>query len=95
MGNWNDESWVWNFRWCRTLYESENDAVATLKQQIDQIRPNRERVDGVYWKHSDNVGYPVKSIVEKMSNSSDPILPKLVINLVWQKILPPRAQLTV
>ena len=51
--------------------------------------------NGVYWKHSDNVGYPVKSIVEKMNESYAPILPKPIINLVWQKALPPRAQLSV
>ena len=38
MGNWNDESWVWNLRWRRTLYEWENNTVATLKHQIEQIR---------------------------------------------------------
>ena len=75
MGNWNYESWVWNLRWRRTLYELENDAVATLQHQIEQIRPNREMTDGVLWKNSDIVGYPVKSIVEKMWESYDPILP--------------------
>ena len=56
MGNWSDESWVWNLRWRRTLYEWENNAVATLKHQIEQIRPKRQKVDAMYWKHSDNVG---------------------------------------
>ena len=51
--------------------------------------------DGVCWNNSDNVGYPVKNIVEKMSESYAPALPKPVINLVWQKFLPPRAQLLV
>ena len=41
MGKWNDESWAWDLRWRRTLYEWEYDTVATLKQQIEQIRPNR------------------------------------------------------
>ena len=52
-------------------------------------------MDGVYWKHSDNGDYPIKSIVDKMNNSYAPILPKPIINIVWQKFLPLRAQLTV
>ena len=38
MGNWSDDVWVWNLRWRRILYERENEAVATLKHQIEQIR---------------------------------------------------------
>ena len=78
-----------------TLYEWEYDIVATLKQQIEQIRPNREMSDGVCWIDSENVEYPVKNIAEKMSESYASVIPKPVISLVWQKFLPPRAQLLI
>ena len=95
MGYWIEEAWTWNLEWRRTLYEWENDEVSTLKHHIEQKCPNREMVDGVYWKNSSNVGYPVKSVVEKMNESYAPILPNPIINLVWQNFLPPRAQMTV
>ena len=52
-------------------------------------------VDSVYWKHYTNGGYPVKSMVDKINESYAPILPKPIINLVWQNFLPPRAQMAV
>ena len=48
MVNWNEESWVWNLRLRRTLYEWEKDEASTLKHHIEQKCPNREMVDGVY-----------------------------------------------
>ena len=51
--------------------------------------------DGVYWKHFGSLCYPVKSIVAKMNESYAPTLSKPMINLVWQKFIPPRAQLSV
>ena len=94
MGYWVEEGWIWNLEWRRTLYEWENEEVSTLKHHIEQKSPYREIEDGVYWKHSSNVGYPVKSIVEKMDESHAPILPKPIINLVWKIVLPPRAQMS-
>ena len=95
MGYWVAEGWTWNLEWRRTLYEWENEEVFTLKNHIEQKNPNSEMEDGVYWKNSSMVGYPVKSIVEKMYESYAPILPKPIINLVWQNVLPLRAQMVV
>ena len=94
MGFWGEDAWIWNLEWRRTVYEWEEEEVSTLKHHIEQNCPNRGREDGAYWKQSSKVGYPVKSIVEKMNESSAPILPKPIISLVWKNILPPRAQMT-
>ena len=51
--------------------------------------------DSVVWKHSGSLYYPTKSIGTKMFEAQAPILPKPIINLVWQKFIPPRAQLSV
>ena len=51
--------------------------------------------DGVYWNYSGNLCYPVKSIAEKLNEAYDPTLPKQIIDIVWQKFIPPRAQLSV
>ena len=93
MGCWVDNGWMWNLEWRRTLYEWKNEEVSILKHHIEQKCPNREREDGVYWKQSNNEGYPVKSIVETMNESYAPIFPKPIINLVWKNVLPPRAQM--
>ena len=95
MGYWLEGSWVWHLIWRRNLYEWENEAVSELKHHIEQIRPNRDREDGVYQKHSRSLSYPVKSIGVKMNESHDPILSKPITNLIWKKYIPPRAQLSV
>ena len=59
------------------------------------MRPDRGREDSVVWKHSGSTIYPTKSIGVKMFEDKTPILSKPVINLVWQKFIPPRAQLSV
>ena len=51
--------------------------------------------DGVIWKHSGSLWYPVKNIVAKVNEAYAPTLPKPIINIVWQKYIPPRAQLYV
>ena len=57
--------------------------------------PRRETANGVYWRGSGNVSFPVKSIAAKVYESSSPILSKPIINTIWQNFIPPRAQVTI
>ena len=95
MGVWQEEIWFWHLIWRRTLYEWENDELSTLKSLIEHKRPIRGVEDGVIWRHSGSLCYPVKSITAKMNEEATPTLPKTVTNIVWQKFIPPRAQLYV
>ena len=95
MGDWIEGIWAWNLRWCRTLYEWENDELQTLKTLIEASRPNMDMDDGVYWKHSGDNYYPTKDIVAKLSESFSSVLPKPIVNIVWHKFIPPRAKLYV
>ena len=88
MGNWQERLWTWHLTWRRNLYDWENGEVSNLKIHIEQIRPNRGTEDGVIWKHSASVDYPVKSIVAKVNEAFAPTLPKTVSNIVWQKYIP-------
>ena len=51
--------------------------------------------DVVIWKQSGSLCYPVKSILTKMKESYSPTLSKTVIDIVWQKCIPSRAQVYV
>ena len=95
MGGWNDGAWAWNLQWRRVLYEWENEELLRLKQLIEEKRPSREVEDVVYWKHSGHIYYPMKNIVAKMNESYTPTLSKPIVNIVWQKFIPPRAKLSV
>ncbi|XP_057526417.1 uncharacterized protein LOC130805650 [Amaranthus tricolor] len=95
MRDWHEGSWVWYLIWSRTLYEREHSDVSRLKQCIEQIKPNRDMEDAVIWKSSGSLYYPAKSIGVKIIESHAPTLPKHIINLVWQKLITPRAQMSV
>ena len=94
-GGVNENTWDWNIRWRRVLYEWENDEMRRLKHIIEQKGPSREREDGVYWKHSGLLVYPTKCISEKIYESYTPSLSKPIVNIIWQKFIPPRAKLSV
>ena len=95
MGTWNEGAWSWNLRWRRTMYEWEIDEALRLKHLIEQKMSNTKLTDGVYWKQSGNLCFPVKSIVAKMYDSHASTLSKNIVNIVWQKFIPPRAQLSI
>ena len=95
MGVWQEEIWSWQLNWRRALYVWENDELSMLRSHIEHKRPLREVEDGVIWRQSGNPCYPIKSITERMYEASASSLPKSVTNIVWQKFIPPRAQLYV
>ena len=47
------------------------------------------------WRYNGNLCYPVKSIAASMYEQSTPTLSKAISNIVWQRFIPPRAQLYV
>lgn len=95
MGFWLDGTWEWNFIWRRVLFAWESEEVARLNTTIGQRIPVRDVVDHVYWRGSNCGVYPIKSIVDKVYNSTEPILNRPIIRSIWQKCAPPRAQLTI
>ncbi|XP_057550629.1 uncharacterized protein LOC130828682 [Amaranthus tricolor] len=58
-------------------------------------RPTSDSEDGVIWRYNGNLCYPVKSIAASMYEQSTPTLSKAISNIVWQRFIPPRAQLYV
>ena len=95
MGEWNDNLWTWNITWRRRLYAWEIEEMHTLQHIIEQKRLSSMREDGVYWKYSGVLKYPTKSIAANMYNSYSPSLSKPIVNIIWQKFIPPRAKLLV
>ena len=95
IGTWNEGSWSWNLRWRRNLYEWEYDDALRLKHLIEQITLSLGMAEVVYWKFSGKLYFPVRSIVAQVYDSVAPTLPKSITNIVWQKYIPPRAQLSI
>lgn len=94
MGIWVENEWVWKFQWRRRLYEWELEDLERLNLNIEQIRPNGNQKDGVRWKDLDGQCFPIGSIMDKLYESTTPILPQAVSSYIWSIKVPPRAQLT-
>ena len=92
MGDSLDDSWSWNFRWRRALFDWEREEIGRLEHCIALKIPRRHKVDCVTWRESDFCYFPTKCIVDKVYESSSPILPKPIIDLVWKSCIPPKPE---
>ena len=95
MGSWQGETWSWNLRWRRNVYDWEQEDIQRLSQGIGHIQPNTESADGVLWRASGNSSFQVKCISDMLYESSPPLISKQAVASIWQSHIPPRAQLTV
>ena len=95
MGVWNEISWFWQLEWRRVLYEWESEEVRRLKSFIEQKGPILERKDGVCWKNTGLLCYPTKCTTKKINKFYTPSLSRSIVNIVWQKFIPPRANMSV
>ena len=94
MGEWVEGSWVWHLQWRRPLYDWEMEQVDTLRLNIEQYGPKQNTENGLLWMNMELSSYPTKAISTTF-NSLVSSMPKSLVSVVWQKYIPPRAQLTV
>lgn len=96
VGEWHVGQWSWKLRWRRALYDWEIEEANTLERLIEQHCPQSEVADGVCWRGSTDVAYPMKRIAGKLHSPSPPtpILPKSALLNIWKNCVPPRAKLT-
>ncbi|XP_057528469.1 uncharacterized protein LOC130807321 [Amaranthus tricolor] len=81
--------------WCRRLYDWEIEEVRAMQTIIDQNGPKRELQSGLMWNNKEMASYPTNGIFSTLYESLTPPIPKSIASVVWQKYIPPRAQLTV
>ena len=95
MGEWVGRSWVWRLHWRRHLYDWELEEVRALRVIIEYSEPEQDARKGLMWNNVDNAAYPTKAIATTFNNSLGVSMSKSLESVVWQKYIPPRAQLTV
>ena len=95
MGEWVGSSWVWHLHWRRNLYDWELEEVGALRLIIEQNGPKQDTQNGLVWNNVDHTSYPTKAIAATFNKSLGTSMPKSLESVVWQKFIPPRAQLTV
>ena len=95
MGQWEGNTWFWNLRWRRFLYDWELDDVRSLQLICEHNGPKQGTENSVLWNRSQITSYPTKCIHESFNNSLGAQIPKSLVSIVWQRFIPPRARLTV
>ena len=94
MGSWIEGSWEWSLTWRRRLYDWELQDTARLSQIIQHNQPTNDS-DTLIWRATGNSSFHVKSISDKIYESSSPLIPKQSVASIWRSHIPPRAQLTI
>lgn len=95
MGYWHGGSWKWILSWRRLLYDWELEDFLRLENIIDRITPSLGAPDDICWRDSNIRDYPFRTIVDKIYESCEPILPPTSVRSLWHICAPPRARLTV
>ena len=95
MGEWIGNSWAWKLDWRRPLYDWEREEVSTLQCIIEQNGPKHDIENGLIWNNKELTSYPTKAISAIFNESLGSPMPKSLVSIIWQKFIPPRAQLTV
>ena len=95
MGEWMENSWVWNLQWRRPLYDWEIEDVRVMLHSVQQNGPKRDTEDGVLWQNTEVAFYPTKCIYEKFNDTLGSSLSNAIAPIIWETFIPPRAKLTV
>ena len=95
MGEWTENSWVWNLQWRRPLYDWEIEDVRILQHIVQQHGPKWDTQDGVLWQRTEVASYPTKCINAKFNETMCSSLSNVIAPIIWKNFIPPRAKLTV
>lgn len=96
MEFWDGSVWHCDFKWRRSLFQWEITLVSELFNLIGAISPSVTLSDKLLWIPDTSNGYNVKSFTEIAANKMfNKILPTQIVDFVWQKVAPPRAQMVV
>lgn len=94
-GVWDNCTWVWYFKWRRTLFQWELDEVSILLGHCNVIILNPNKLTKISWSLNDDGIFSVKKFLEATYSANyTRVLPHDVIKFFWQKRAPFRAQVT-
>lgn len=88
-------TWNWNLQWRRNFFTWEENLLQQLLVAIEQHCPKYNDIDKKMWMNGSTTEYLVNSFVSKCSTHMyRRTLSSRVINFLWQRTAPPRAELT-
>ncbi|KAH1240679.1 hypothetical protein GmHk_07G018478 [Glycine max] len=91
MGTFYEDSWRWDFKWRRNLFDHENDLAVNFMEEINSILIQRYLQDTMRWKAESSGVYSTKSAYRSMLNNNASGSDVSIFKLIWKLKVPPRA----
>ena len=90
MGNFNNDSWEWDLRWRRNLFDHENDIAVQFMEEISSIPIQRHSKDSMVWLAEPHGHYTTKSAYKFYTKPSTSNSDGKIYSIIWKLKIPPR-----
>ncbi|XP_028215132.1 uncharacterized protein LOC114397238 [Glycine soja] len=90
MGNFNNDSWEWDLRWRRNLFDHENDIAVQFMEEISSIPIQRHSKDSMVWLAEPHGHYTTKSAYKFYTKPSTTNSDGKIYSIIWKLKIPPR-----
>ena len=91
MGEFNHDSWEWNLRWRRNLFDHESDLAVQFMEEICSVPIQRYIKDSMLWLAEPHGQYTIKSAYSLCINPSTTSADGNIYKTIWKLKIPPRA----
>ena len=93
MGKFYQNTWNWDFKWRRNLFDHENEQAIAFMDDISAISIHQQLQDSMLWK-ADPIGiYSTKSAYRLLLPTNRPGQHSRNFKILWKLKIPPRAEL--
>ena len=93
MGKFYQNTWNWDFKWRRNLFDHENEQAIAFMDDISAISIHQQLQDSMLWK-ADPIGiYSTKSTYRLLLPTNRPGQHSRNFKILWKLKIPPRAEL--
>ncbi|KAL5158391.1 DNA repair protein recA 3, mitochondrial [Glycine soja] len=91
MGDFNHDSWGWDLRWRRNLFDHESDLAVQFMEEICSIPIQRHIKDSMLWLAEPHGQYTTKSAYSLCTNPITISSDGKIYKTIWKLKIPPRA----
>nr|KYP47044.1 hypothetical protein KK1_031349 [Cajanus cajan] len=90
MGQWEDDTWVWKFRWRRERFVWEEDQILTLLQILNTFSMKKLKDDSWNWKPEPSGELSVSSAYKTLMSQTSTNGRQELFACMWKLDIPPK-----
>ncbi|KAH1193273.1 Histone-lysine N-methyltransferase ATX5 [Glycine max] len=90
MGDFTHDSWRWDMRWRRNLFDHESHLAVQFMEEISSVPIQRHDKDTMLWLAEPNGQYTTKSTYRLCMNPSTTSSDRKIFKTIWKLKIPPR-----